>query len=250
MNPVFKIMLIDDEPLARKRLRRLLNPYAPGLTIIGEAANGDEAGYLIETFRPDLIFLDIQMPGRDVFEMLKALKHQPLVIFCTAYDQYALQAFDTYAVDYLLKPVEEERLKLSIEKLTRNREAAASVYEQLHKLQPAKKPPASITHKCGNKIIPVRLSSITYFAASDKYVNFYDVQGQEYLTDLSLNSLESKLDHDFIRISRSLIVNKTHVKELHKHFRGKFTVVINDVPQSRLLSGGNYNSNILGAFEL
>src|SRR3989339_671982 len=107
MNNLNKTLIIDDEKLARERLKRLLSKYDNVFQIIGEASNGDDAEKLIEELKPDIIFLDIEMPGKNVFQMLADIKHKPFVIFCTAYDKYALDAFNTYSIDYLLKPVED-----------------------------------------------------------------------------------------------------------------------------------------------
>lgn len=243
-------LIIDDEPLARERLKRLLSGYDDIFNIVGEADNGDDAALAIEHKKPEIIFLDIQMPGKNVFEMLKELQHKPMVIFCTAYDEYALQAFNTYALDYLLKPVEKERLQLTIEKLGMNLNLHHEVYNHLQHLNINTAPPSSIAHKCGNKIIPVKLEHIVYFVASDKYVNFYNVEGTEYITDQSLVSLGQKLPADFLRISRSLIINRNFVKELHKQFKGKFVFVMDDKQRTRLISGGNFHDDITHCFEL
>jgi two-component system LytT family response regulator len=242
-------LIIDDEKLARDRLRRLLTNHTDSFEIIGEAENGDEAALLIEQKKPDLVFLDIQMPGKNVFQMLSALQHKPMVVFCTAYDQYALEAFNTYALDYLLKPVEKERLQLTLEKLEMGRFMNDRLYHHLPEISIKTAPPTSIAHKCGNKIIPVKLEYIVYFIARDKYVNFFTVEGAEYLTDQSLTSLNEKLPAGFLRISRSLIINRDHVKELHKQFRGRFVLVMNDKSRTRLISGGSYREDIAACFK-
>ena len=115
-NP-WRTLIIDDEELARERMKKLLVGDASQFSIDGEATNGDEAEEMIERLKPDIIFLDIQMPGKDVFAMLSDIKHKPFVVFCTAFDHYALKAFEAHAVDYLVKPIEEEKLKRTVEKL-------------------------------------------------------------------------------------------------------------------------------------
>jgi two-component system, LytTR family, response regulator len=250
MRTALTTLIIDDEMLARERLKRLLNNYRESFNIIGEAENGDEAFILIEQKKPDLIFLDIQMPGKNVFQMLSELKHKPMVIFCTAYDQYALEAFNTYALDYLLKPVEKERLQMTLEKIELGQDQYLRMYQHLNDFNIKTAPPSSIAHKCGNKIIPVKLEHIVYFTASDKYVNFYNVDGEEFLTDQTLISLSQKLPADFLRISKSLIINRNFVKEIHKQFKGKFVFVMNDKQRTRLLSGGNFHADITACFEL
>jgi DNA-binding LytR/AlgR family response regulator len=121
----YKTVLIDDEPLALKRLERLLRPYDNTIEVVGRAENGADAVALINKLKPDLVFLDIQMPELTGFDVLERLEYTPLVIFSTAYDQYALQAFDVNSIDYLLKPVDPERLKKAVNKLLRLSDAAA-----------------------------------------------------------------------------------------------------------------------------
>ena len=117
MNQLFKAIVIDDEPAARRLMKSLLQEYAEIVTVIAEAGNGREAIQKIEELNPDLIFLDIQMPDLTGFEVIEKLSRKPNIIFTTAYEQYAIKAFETFSIDYLLKPIKEERLKQSIEKL-------------------------------------------------------------------------------------------------------------------------------------
>lgn len=251
MKQPWNTLIIDDEKLARQRLVRLLEDHNSHFTLIGEARNGDEAMELIEKTKPDVIFLDIQMPGKNVFEMLTGLKHKPFVIFCTAYDSYALDAFNTYSVDYLLKPVESDRLRFTVQKIEKisggNND---ELYNNIQKIHVPLPRPTSIAHKSGNKIIPVKLEDIVYFMASEKYVNFYDQNGETYLTDQTLQLLAQKLQTDFLRISKSLLINRNFVIEIHKHFKGKYVFVMNDKAQSRLMSGGIYSADIKVFFDL
>jgi len=251
MKQPWRTLIIDDEKLARERLKRLLVEYKTYFEIIGEAANGDEATEMIEQGKPDIVFLDIQMPGKNVFTMLAELKHKPFVIFCTAFDHYALEAFNTYSVDYLLKPVEIERLELTIRKIekitnTNNEE----LYKNIDKLNVHNPKPTSIAHKVGNKIIPVKLEEIVYFIASDKYVNFYNQNGETFITDQTLLLLSQKLKDDFLRISKSVLINRSYVKEIHKYFKGKYVFLMNDLHQTKHISGAIYNADIKTFFEL
>jgi two-component system LytT family response regulator len=250
MKKPWKTLIIDDERLARERLKRLLSGYKDFFNICGEAVNGDEAAEKIEKLKPDIIFLDIQMPGKDVFYMLAELQHKPFVIFCTAYDQYALEAFSTYSIDYLLKPVESERLKLTIEKIEKISENTDELYYNIGKVNIRDPKPNSIAHKSGNKIIPVKLEEIVFFIASDKYLNFYNQAGDKFITDQTLQLLAQKLQPEFIRISKSVLINRSFVKEMHKHFKGRYVFVMNDKNQTRLISGGMYNADIRGSFDL
>ncbi len=155
MTKPWTTLIIDDEELARERMKRLLSDYMDEISIIAEADNGDKAEELIESLKPDLIFLDVKMPGKNIFEMLSGLHHKPFVIFCTAYDHFALRAFESNAVDYLVKPVEEERLKSTIEKLRKitsrpGNASLQSVLDAIHKIE-TKQAPTSIPHKIGEK---------------------------------------------------------------------------------------------------
>jgi two-component system LytT family response regulator len=251
MKKPWRTLIIDDERPARQRLVRLLNDFTSCFLLCGEAASGDEALDMIEKMKPDIIFLDIQMPGKNVFSMLSELQHQPFVIFCTAFDQYALEAFNTYSVDYLVKPVERERLELTVQKIEKieknnNREW----YENIGQLRIQSPPVTSITHKSGNKIIPVKIEEIIYFMANDKVVNFYTIQNDIFVTDQTLTMLSQRLIPDFLRISKSLVINRNHIREIHKHFKGRYVFIMNDKLRTRLMSGSLYSSIIKETFEL
>lgn len=251
MKKPWNTLIIDDEKLARQRLKRLLGDHKNDFYISGEAANGDEAFEMIENIKPDIIFLDIQMPGKNVFSMLSELRHKPFVIFCTAYDSYALEAFNTYSVDYLLKPVESERLQQTIQKIEKiSNSNNTDLYENIKQINFHTPAITSIAHKSGNKIIPVKLEEIVYFAANEKYVNFYNQSGDTFITDQTLLLLSQKLQPDFLRISKSLLISRNFVKEIHKHFKGKLVFIMNDKTQTRLISGGMYHSVIKESFGL
>lgn len=251
MKQPWQTLIIDDEKLARERLKRLLGNYKTYFESIGEAADGDEAFEMIEKIKPDIIFLDIQMPGKNVFTMLQEIKHKPFVIFCTAFDHYALEAFNTYSVDYLLKPVETERLNLTIKKIEKiNNSNNEELYKNIGRINIHTPKPTSIAHKVGNKIIPVKLEEIVYFIASDKYVNFYKQNGEKYITDHTLQLLSQKLKDDFLRISKSVLINRNYVKEINKYFKGRFVFVMNDIQQTKHISGAIYNPDIKESFEL
>jgi len=247
----YKTLIIDDENLARERLKLILAGYKTHFEIIGEATNGNEAFEKIEHLKPDLIFLDIQMPGKDVFEMLSEIIHQPLVIFCTAFENYALQAFENLSIDYLLKPIEKERFELTISKLE-HLHNGIPIGDILNKLKSVndKKYPTAIPYRIGERIVLVKLSDITYFEADNKYVDFYDLNSKKYVTEQTLQSLENILPPEFIRVSKSVIVNFDYVKELHKYFRGKYILNINDLKGSKIETGANYRDQINANFNL
>ncbi len=241
----FRTILIDDEPLAIGRLKRLLGLYED-FDIVAEAQNGLEGKELIENLKPDLIFLDIEMPLMNGFEMLAALQYVPRVVFSTAYDQYALKAFEENSVDYLLKPIEQDRLDKTVAKLRAFKQSnmPQGLIEQLiHQLNP-KKEMSSISVKTGDKIIFLSLKEISYFMADGKYVFVNTLDGNQYLISQTLQGLEEKLPDGFVRISRSAIVQQGAIKEMEKYFSGKYLVKMNDAKQSKLESGSTYAENL------
>jgi two-component system LytT family response regulator len=250
----FKTILIDDEPLAISRLKRLLGEYDV-IQVIAEAVNGREGLEKIEDLRPDLIFLDIEMPLMSGFEMLSKLSYMPVVVFATAFDQYAIKAFEENSIDYLLKPVEKDRLKKTIEKLQQlklkdeSKFSQTNLLELLGQLNP-KKELHTITVKSGDKILFIPISDISYFQAEDKYVFLNTVDNKQYLSNYTLSNLEEKLPESFVRISRSNIVNSLKIKELEKYFNGKFLVVLNDLKGTKLETGTSFHDNLKRLLEL
>lgn len=209
-----KTLLIDDERLARSELRSMLSGY-DSLEIIGEAANGNEALSLIEEHDPELLFLDIQMPEISGFELLSRLEKAPHVIFVTAYDEYAIRAFEVNAFDYLLKPVEEDRLAAAIEKITSAAPSAESI-SQVQKLHPEDR----IFIKDGEKCWFVPLADIRLFESEGNYVRVW-FNDEKPLILRSLNQLEVKLDEQFFfRTSRKHIVNLSCIAEIEPWFNG------------------------------
>jgi two-component system LytT family response regulator len=254
MRTTWRTLIIDDEPLARERLKRLLNDFNHKFDIAVFASDGDEAQEMIERLKPDIIFLDIQMPGKSVFKVLSEIQHKPFVVFCTAYDQYSLQAFDSLSLDYLIKPIEEIHLKRVVDKIEKITEhlsesSLKSVLEAIEKIE-TRRPPTSIPHKVGDKTILVKLDKVVFLESEDKYVNFYNVEGTKYLSDQSLKNLEEKLPDYFIRVSKSIILNKNYVAEVNKYFRGKVVFVMEDLKRTKIISGNSYTENIKKCFEL
>lgn len=242
---IYKTIIIDDEAIARQRLNRLLEEFHGQFQVIAEAKNGIEGATLINSLKPDLIFLDIQMPGKTGFEMLEDLKHVPNIVFCTAYEEFALQAFDTLALDYLVKPVEIDRLQLTLEKLNRNAGSTPQLLVKelinLVKKQTNEKKLQSIPHKTGDRVLLIKTDKITYFAASDKYVEFYSNDGKKYLTELSLKKLLERLPENFKQVQRGIVVNADFIKEYRKYFRGKYILVLDDTNNTRLETGRSYS---------
>lgn len=255
-----KTILIDDESLAISRLRRLLDKHRDDINVVGDAPNGAEGLSLIENLRPDLIFLDIEMPLLNGFEMLSRLTTMPMVVFATAFDQYAIRAFEENSIDYLLKPIEADRLARSIQKIrtlverSDNSQPAVnpmseSVMRLLAQMQP-KKEIYSISVKTGEKIKLVPLSDIAYFEAEDKYVFLATTDGQKFLTTYTLTTLDEKLPDMFVRVSRSVMVNRHKISEIHRHFDGKFMLAMSDKKGTKLTSGSTYGDAVRQLMEL
>lgn len=217
-----RALIIDDERLARKELTNLLQEY-PEIEIVGEAVNAEDAEEKIQSLKPDLLFLDIQMPGKTGFELLETLDSVPDVVFTTAYDEYALKAFDFNALDYLLKPIEPDRLKETITKLINRpkKEAVAEVVTD-QKLGPQDR----VFVKDGDKCWFVKLENIRLFESDGNYIKIY-FDNFKPMIHKSLNALDEKLDdRSFFRASRKHIINLTWVESIESWFNGGLMVVL------------------------
>lgn len=254
MSQLFNAIVIDDEPAARRLMKNLLQEHAAVINVIAEAGNGKDAIRLIEELKPDLIFLDIQMPDLTGFEVIEQLSFKPNIIFTTAYEQYAIKAFDSFSIDYLLKPIKEERLTQSIDKLRQFGRLNHSLdmtglQDIIRQLQTPPKATA-LPIKTGDKITLLRFENIVYLEAHDKYVFVFTVDGQKYLTDQSLTTLTGKLPSQFYRIQKSYILNRDKIKEMHRHFNGRYLFIMEDKAGTRLTSGRTYYESIRADFDL
>lgn len=252
--PKYRTLIADDEQPARDRLKKLLAEHADQIEPIGEAQNGLECREMIDRLKPDLVFLDIQMPGLTGFEVLQQTIHSPVVIFCTAYDEFALQAFETNSIDYIVKPIKAERIQKSIEKLDSLKHHSDK--QELLRLignyisQAPKKEITSIPVKLGDRMLFAKIEDVTYFSAEEKYVTIHTRDGKTYLSDLPLKSLEEKLGVAFLRIHRSMLVNVSRIKEINKHFNGCFIIKIDDLSQTKLQSGRGYADEVKRLMEI
>jgi two-component system LytT family response regulator len=248
-----RTILIDDEPLALKRLQRLLKKYDE-IEIIAEASDGEKGLGLIEEHKPDLIFLDVEMPLMTGFEMLSKLKHQPKVVFTTAFEDYAIKAFEENSIDYLLKPIETERLDKTIEKLKRinpgeqQNSLPGQISALLNSIQP-KKEIRSIPVRTGDKIQLIKTEQIVYFEAKEKFVFIVTADNREHLTDFTLASLEEKLSDPFIRVHRAFIINRDMIRELYRGFNSSYTIVMKDQKNTRISTGRSYNESVKHLFD-
>lgn len=216
-----RAIIIDDERLARTELRKLLQEF-PEVEVVDEASNAEEGVQKIESHNPDLVFLDIQMPGKTGFEMLQELDHAPTVVFTTAYDDYALKAFEVNALDYLLKPIEPKRLADAVEK----------VKKLLTTGGPACHPPSlhggtallgeqdQVFVKDGDRCWFVRLSEVRLFESVGNYAKVFFGNNKPLILK-SLNSLEERLDpKTFFRANRKHIVNLQAIEKVESYFNG------------------------------
>jgi two-component system LytT family response regulator len=217
-----KALIVDDERLARKELNSLLDQY-PEIEILGEAVNADDAIEKIQTLNPDLIFLDIQMPGKTGFEMLEQLDASPMVIFTTAYDEYAIKAFEINAFDYLLKPIQENRLKEAIQKVIKleKEEVNAPVEEARSRKLGIQD---QVFVKDGDRCWFVKLSDIRLFESDGNYIKVYFDKFKPMIHK-SLNALDERLDdRSFFRASRKHIINLSWVETIETWFNGGLLV--------------------------
>ena len=230
-----RVLIVDDEAHARGRLRQSLKDE-PDFEIIGECANGREALEAIRRDRPDLVFLDIQMPRLTGFDVCAQLSDGgvplPFIIFCTAYDQYAVKAFEVHAIDYLLKPFDRDRFKQALAharaQLQHAQPAAADprLAELLSALRAGAKQNDRLVLKQDNRVIFVRANAIDWLEADGNYVRIHCGSESHYVRE-TLAGLEAQLPADkFMRVSRSAIVNLDRIKEFQPLFYGDYTVIL------------------------
>jgi two-component system LytT family response regulator len=237
---MMRVFLVDDEALALKRLSRML--MATGrVEIVGTCADPVDAVEAILRANPDVLFLDIEMPGMTGFEMLAKLQPQPVIVFTTAYDRYALQAFGVNSIDYLLKPIEQAQLERALDKIERMRgggEPRQQIHELLERLSSvaAAQPdyPARIASRIGERVEFVELSRVTHFFAADK-LTYAATSAKNYVVDHTIQELEQKLDpRKFIRIHRATLLNLDSVHDLHPMFAGRMLVRLKDEKKTEL----------------
>lgn len=247
MQKTYTVLIIDDERLARIRLKKLIDTFSDVFEIIGEAENGYEAEKLIINLQPDIIFLDIEMPGLTGFELLKRLKVLPMVIFCTAFEDYSLKAFETNSIDYLIKPVKENRLEQTVLKIEQLKEnfSKENIFKAIDAITETKetKKITSVTVKKGDKIIFVKLEDISHFEATEKYVTLHTNKGNE-LVEQSLTQLEEKLPNHFLRVHRSFLINTDYVKDFRKYFNNRYIINLLNHKQTVITSGRTYKDTI------
>jgi two-component system, LytTR family, response regulator len=249
MNEPIRAIIVDDEPLARDGVRLHLDG-ASDVEVVGEAGNGAEAIALIETLRPDLMFLDVQMPGLDGFDVLEAIGPalMPVTVFTTAYDQFAVRAFDAHAIDYILKPYDAERfgkaLERAREKIVERRRSRMDdrLGDLLDELRARTRHIERLVVRSSGRIVILRVAEIDWIEAASNYVRLH-AGGREYLLRETMTALEAKLDPaEFVRIHRSTIVRVDRIRELEPLFQGDYVVILSD--GTRLTSSRGYRERL------
>jgi two-component system, LytTR family, response regulator len=233
---VIHALIVDDEPLARRGIRVRLE-RAGDVEVIGECASGSEAVTVIRHLEPDLVFLDVQMPGLDGFDVVErvGVERMPPVVFVTAYDAHALRAFDVHALDYLLKPIDDERFDTAVER-ARRRVAEREVSAVGRKLAAALEElrPRRILIKDRGRVVILNEGDVDWVEAEGDYVRVH-AAGRGHLLRETMAAMEERLDPaSFARIHRSTIVNVSRIRELKPHANREFTVVLKDGTKLRL----------------
>ena len=242
---MMRAFLVDDEPLAVRRLKRMLDETGR-VEVAGSSSDPVDALAALSETAVDVLFLDIQMPGMTGFEMLGMMDRQPLVVFTTAYDQYALQALEVNSIDYLLKPIEERHLSRALDKIERLRASAVAAPDwkaMLAQLAGALRQPGAglaaeyperIASRLGERIHVLELAKVTHFFAQEK-LTYAATEGKSHVVDHTVSDLEQKLDpRHFFRIHRSTLLNLAWVKELDAWFGGRALVRLKDARSTEL----------------
>ena len=249
-----RALIVDDEPLARERLRGLLEAE-PDVAVVGECADGEAAVDAIRAEPPDLVFLDVQMPNLDGFGVVEAVgpENMPVTVFVTAYDRYALRAFEVHALDYLLKPFDRARFTVALDRARAQLEqdrAAGAADRLLALLDETKAPPRKgaerIAVKSSGGVSFVRAEEIDWVEAAGNYAKLH-AGGDVHLIRETLNAMEARLDPEqFVRIHRSTIVNLDAIKELQPLFHGDYAVILRD--GTELVLSRSYRQKLKGLF--
>lgn len=209
-----KVLIADDEKAGRILIKEFLEDY-PDLVLIAEVNNGVDAINEINRFKPDLVFLDIQMPGKTGFEVLNHLEEIPNIIFSTAYDEYALKAFEVHAVDYLLKPYTKERFRTAVERLNTSNSKVGELAQSVFMEDTSY--PTRVLVQYNKKLITIKCDEVVWVEAYGDYSKVH-TKDQEYLSNFGISDLEQKLDPQlFLRVHRSSIINLDRVQELNKY---------------------------------
>ena len=254
MSEKITALIVDDEPLARKFIRRMLEGDH-SVEVVGECGNGREAVAAILEMKPDLVFLDVQMPEMDGFAVVETLglENLPNIVFVTAYEQYAVRAFEIHALDYLLKPFDQPRFERAVkharEKIADQHETRSERTQIAALLENVKQKPrflGRLAVKAGGRILFLKAEEIDWIQADDKYVHIH-TGNKSYLVRQALSAMETQLDPQrFVRVHRSAIVNIERIKELQPMFTGEYTITMEN--GTRLALSRSYKNKLFELF--
>ena len=238
---MIRAVIADDEPLARERVRELL-AERDDVQVAAEARDGEEALRLVHETRPDLLLLDVQMPGLDGFEVLAELEDgaTPAVVFITAFDEYAVRAFEVRALDYLVKPFHRARFHEAVDRAIRGRESAPDLRSLLAELRPSHL--TRFVVRSADEIYFVRAAEVLWIESAGNYVRLHTAAG-EHIVRTSLRELEGRLDPGvFMRVHRSAVVNLEFVQKLEPYFHGEYVITLRS--GARLTSSRSYSGRL------
>lgn len=248
---MIRTLIADDEPLAREGLRIRLDAE-PDIEIVGEATDGPSTVLATRQFLPDLLLLDVQMPGMTGFEAVERLAHDhlPRIVFITAHDQYAVKAFDIHAIDYLLKPVSHSRLQVALDRVRRDMDGGDKSAERIAALLQSRAPsgdtnlPRHWAVRDGDRFLLLRADEVDWIEAAANYIRFH-ARGRDFLMRGTMSTLAKLLDPArFARIHRSTIVNLDRVQEIRREWHGDYEVILSTGQVLRL--GRQYRAGLLG----
>jgi two-component system LytT family response regulator len=240
-----RALIVDDEREARRRLARLLGEHAAEIEIAGEASDGPSAVDAIQKLEPDVVFLDVEMPGLDGFSVLDSLPREewPVIIFTTAYGHYAIRAFEVHALDYLLKPITPDRLA---ECLSRLGETGAAQRSRLDEARRDHRPLERFMARTGSRLIVVHVDDVIAFESEDKLVFARTSEGK-FVLNITMKELEGRLDPEtFCRVHKQAIVQLSHAREVHALAGGHYLLKLNDGSEVQI--GRNYSKQFRERF--
>lgn len=234
-----KAVIVDDEPLARQIVREYLSHH-PDIEVVAECANGFDAVKAVTELQPDLLFLDIQMPKLNGFEVLELIERKPAVVFTTAHDEFAVKAFEVHAVDYLLKPFSQDRFDQAMERLKRTLPSTSttSLNELVSDVRRAAVPLDRVLIRDGAKVHIVPVATIDYIEAQDDYISI-KAEGRSYLKQMTLSALEEQLDASkFIRVHRSYILNIERLSKIEPYAKDSRIAILKDGTRLQMSRAG------------
>jgi DNA-binding LytR/AlgR family response regulator len=242
-----RCVIVEDEPHSAKRLRSLLEDDT-AIDVVGEAGDADAAVALIDELRPDLVFLDIRLPGATGFDVIRRCGHRPAVVFVTAYEEYALRAFDENAIDYLLKPVSRERLQKAVDRVQRRRTSLDSeTLETLARMIQGRRRLVRFAVKHGDEVLVIPADEVYCFTARNKVV-LLRTSDREFICDATLKELEASLDPErFCRIHKGSIVALDKIRRLQRAFLGEYVAELIDPRRTRLKVSRRYQPRLMEA---